>query len=154
MIEELIQLHVQGARDLLQRFYGGNSVPILHSRDITTKHSCALFQVALRELLFLTSGANATAEVHGFCPCGETLPHPKSFEQRKLNTVKMLSSERNFGPNVVTFYDWQNCWCSRSYLTEFREASIRVRSCFQPEAAAHFRNGDAGISEGGTLILT
>ena len=31
-----------------------------------------------------------------------------------------LAGSDNFSVNVVTFYYWQNCCCSRSYLTEFR----------------------------------
>src|SRR5205814_10665121 len=64
-VEELIKRDLESTRQLFQRLNSRNGVPILDARNVAAKQAGALFDVALRELLFLTKFAEAFADNHG-----------------------------------------------------------------------------------------
>jgi hypothetical protein len=64
-VEKLIEWDFQRARQFFQCFNSGDSVAILYTGNITTKQARSLFDVALREFLFLAHFAEAVPNNHG-----------------------------------------------------------------------------------------
>jgi hypothetical protein len=54
VVEELVERHFHGPRQLLERLDRRNGMPVLDARDVAAKQPGALFDVALRKFLCFT----------------------------------------------------------------------------------------------------
>src|SRR6266403_2649529 len=64
IVHEVVERKFQCSGHFLQRFDCRNGMTILDARDVAAKQACALFNVTLRELLFLTKFAESFADNH------------------------------------------------------------------------------------------
>jgi hypothetical protein len=64
VIEELIKRHVQRPSHFLQRFDARNGIAVLDTGNVTAKQTRALFNVALRKVLFFAQSAQAVSHDH------------------------------------------------------------------------------------------
>jgi len=70
VIKELIEWALESAGQLLERFNGRDSVAILDARNITTKQTGTLFDVALGEFFFFAQRAKTVTNNHeAIIPC-------------------------------------------------------------------------------------
>src|SRR6266446_2451391 len=65
VIKELIEWALESTRKLFQRFNGGDGMTILNAGNVTTKQTCAFFDVALGEFLFFAQSAKTVTNNHG-----------------------------------------------------------------------------------------
>lgn len=62
IIEQTIQRNFEGTGTFRQSFEAGYGVTVLHSRDVASKQSCSLFDVALTEFLGFAQFAECFAD--------------------------------------------------------------------------------------------
>src|SRR5208282_3631970 len=65
IVEQLVERHLKGARDFLDRVQRGHRVPVLDARDIAPQQAGALFDVPLGQRLGFTERANTVTDNNG-----------------------------------------------------------------------------------------
>jgi hypothetical protein len=64
VVEKLVERNFHGPRQLFQRLDRRNGVPVLDARDIATKKTSALFDVALGKFFCFTKQTDAISDYH------------------------------------------------------------------------------------------
>jgi len=64
VVKELIERHFEGARQLFERFNGGNSVTIFDARNVATKKTSTLLDVTLGEFFVFAQCTKAITDNH------------------------------------------------------------------------------------------